>query len=90
MATDPVEHHRQRYSSNIATRLMHGSKWHWQQSRKLDVVNPYDSDIFRDALIERHQRVHQMPSGNIVGTQEGVHSIPRQQAFDKAGVRWIA
>jgi len=54
VATKPVEHHGQRYPAYIPARLVHCSKWHWQQFRELDVVNTYNSDILWNALIERN------------------------------------
>ena len=65
--SDSIEHNRQSDSADISAGLMLCGEWHGKEAGILHIVDPNDSDVFWDPLPYRHQRVHQLACGKVIG-----------------------
>ena len=72
---DTIEHHGQRDSSDVSARLMLSCQWHGQQACVLHVIDSHDPNIVWYSLTNRNQRLHELASGKVVGTEKCVGTL---------------
>jgi hypothetical protein len=84
-----LQHRCHRNLADLTAWLADRCKWDRQQACVFDVIDSTDSDIFRYAMAQSDQRMHEVSCGSMVGANERLGMQSLHHTLNFVRIRWV-